>query len=519
MADLLLGVDVGTYSSKGVLTTLEGVIIKTLTVPHDISMPHPGHVEQDADLVWWSDTLEIIRGLLRGLEGTTFKASDVRGVALSAIGPCLLPLDAAGSPLRPGILYGVDTRAELEIAELEARYGAARIFEHANMALTSQAIGPKLRWLEKHESEVFMRASMFTTASSYLSFKLTRRHIMDHHTASHYMPLYDPRAHAWDPEFCAALGVQGRLPELGWSDEIAGYLTLEAAQLSGLPGGIPVAVGAVDALSEALSVGVQKAGDLMVMYGSTTFFILVQDQPTPDPRVWSVGGAFSGQTNLAAGMSTTGSLTRWFRDELAPDLPEETAYRTLFEGAAQVPPGSRGLLVLPYFSGERTPIQDAQARGVIAGLSLSHTRADLYRAVLEGVGYGVRHNLETFAAMGSQIRRVVAVGGGAQHAFWPQMISDISGVAQVLPETTLGACYGDAFLAGLAAGLLEKSDLKNWVREKKPCSSLEVRFRLSTSASTHSTKSFIPILEHWFTSWGRWVDARESVAYCSFFSI
>jgi len=244
---------------------------------------------------------------------------------------------------------------------------------------------------------------------------------------------------------------------------VAGTVTAAAAEETGLRAGTPVAVGAVDALSEAVSVGVVAPGDLMVMYGSTTFFILVLDAPQPNPVTWMTAGAFVGQHALAAGMSTTGALTRWFRDELARDLPEDTAYARLFAEAAEIEPGADGLLLLPYFSGERTPIDDPRARGVIAGLDLRHHRAHLFRAALEGVAYGIRHNLESFAAIGAKVGRVVAVGGGAQGDTWLRIVSDVAGVTQEVPARTIGASLGDAFLAGLATGRVRRSDLSDWV--------------------------------------------------------
>jgi len=212
------------------------------------------------------------------------------------------------------------------------------------------------------------------------------------------------------------------------------------------------------------NVGVVEPGDLMLMHGSTTFFVLVQDKPTPDTRVWTVAGASPGRCNLAAGMSTTGSLTRWFKDELARDLTPAEGYASLFAAAAGVPAGAGGLLVLPYFSGERTPINDPDAKGIIAGLTLAHTREHLFRAMLEGVGFGVRHNLEAFAQIGARVDRIVAVGGGAQSDTWLQIISDIANVSQLVPQVTIGASYGDAFLAGRAAGLLKASDINAWVQ-------------------------------------------------------
>jgi xylulokinase len=338
------------------------------------------------------------------------------------------------------------------------------IYEFSGMALSSQAVGPKILWMKHYEPELWRNVDHITTASSYLIYKLTGEKVIDRHTASHYMPLMDIRALEWSEQFAAELVDIGKLPRLGWSDELAGYVNQAGASATGLKVGTPVAVGAVDALSEAVSVGVVKPGDLMIMYGSTTFFILVLDRPRPDTRMWTVAGAFSGQYNLAAGMATTGSLTRWFRDELAADLPEDTAYATLFAEAEAVAPGAGGLIVLPYFSGERTPINDSNARGVIAGLTLAHTRQHLYRAVLEGVAYGIRHNIEAFRAIGAEIKRVVAVGGGTKSTAWLQIVSDVAGITQVVPEIRIGASFGDAFLAGLAARIVQPDDLWTWVK-------------------------------------------------------
>jgi len=457
MIGLLLGIDVGSYSSKGVLVEPSGNILKTQVVEHKMSIPHSGWAEQDADAVWWEDVVKICRSLLNG---DPYRGPDVGAVAVSAIGPCMLPLDSRGRPLRPGILYGVDARANREIEQLNAQWGQQYIYNFSGMDLTSQAVGPKILWLKNNEPELWKRTTHITTASSYLIYRLTGEKVIDRHTASHYMPLMDLRRLEWSERFVAGLVDIDKLPRLGWSDELAGQVSHAGAEETGLLVGTPVAVGAVDALSEAISVGVVQPGDLMVMYGSTAFFILVEDAPRPDPRLWTVAGAFQGQYNLAAGMATTGSLTRWFRDELAAD----SDYATLFDGAERISPGAGGILMLPYFSGERTPINDPAARGVIAGLTLAHSRAHLFRAVLESVAYGIRHNIETFQSIGADVRRVVAVGGGTKSTIWLQIVSDVTGVTQEVPQLTIGACYGDAFLAGLAAGILQPSDISCWVQ-------------------------------------------------------
>ncbi|MCP4142573.1 MAG: FGGY-family carbohydrate kinase [Chloroflexi bacterium] len=464
MSNLLLGIDVGTYSSKGVLVEADGTVLKTHIVEHKMDIPQQGWAEQDADNVWWADVVSICKVLL---DGSPYSGEDVAGVALSAIGPCVLPLNSAGKALRPGILYGVDTRASDEIIYLNNKLGEEAIYDFSGMTLSSQAAGPKILWIKNNEPDIWKKTTHLTTASSYLVFKMTGEKVMDRHTASHYMPLMDINTLEWSDRFADEIVNTEKLPRLGWSDEIAGQVNKAGAEETGLKTGTLVAVGAVDALSEGISVGVTKPGDLMIMYGSTAFFILVLDNPVPDQRMWTVGGAFDGQYNLAAGMATTGSLTRWFKDELAADLSEEKAYQTLFNDAETISPGANGLIVLPYFSGERTPINDPKARGMIAGLTLSHSRKHLFRAVLEGVGYGIRHNIETFQKIGAPVQRIVAVGGGTKSTTWLQIVSDIVGIEQEIPAQTIGASYGDAFLAGLATGVLKKEDLNTWVKPEK----------------------------------------------------
>jgi xylulokinase len=222
-------------------------------------------------------------------------------------------------------------------------------------------------------------------------------------------------------------------------------------------------------------VGVIDPGDMMIMYGTTMFFIQVTDRPKPDPRMWATGYVFDGLFNVTGGMATSGALTRWFRDQLAGgEVAAEatggpSAYAELASLAGSITPGSGGVICLPYFSGERTPINDPLARGMFAGLTLSHTRAHLFRAVLEGTGFGVRDNLDAMAEMGAAPNRLVAVGGGTKNPTWLQIVSDITGQEQVVPARTIGASYGDAFLAGVATGIVkDRSALKReWVSVKQ----------------------------------------------------
>ncbi len=469
--ELLLGIDIGTYSSKGVLCTPAGDVLATETIEHEMSIPRPGWAEHDADAIWWGEFAEISRRLLTG----KYSGEDVGGVAVSAIGGCMLPVDVQGRPLRPGVLYGIDTRAVEEIAWLNDAFGEQPVFDLGGMALTSQAIGPKILWLKRNEPENYVRTHKFLTASSYLIFKLTGEYVIDRHTGCYNNPLVDVRTLEWDERFAAPIVELERLPKLLWSDQIAGEVTLAAAAETGLSAGTPVTAGTVDAASEALSVGVIDPGDMMIMYGTTMFFIQVTNRPVPDPRMWATGFLFEGLYDVTGGMATSGALTRWFRDQFGSleRQMEETggpnAYSELARLAASVSPGSRGVICLPYFSGERTPINDPLARGMFAGLTLSHTRAHLYRSVLEGTAFGVRHNLEAMTAMGVPPKRLVAVGGGAKNDLWLQIVSDATGYAQIVPERTIGASYGNAFLAGVATGIIPDRNALNreWVKIAK----------------------------------------------------
>ncbi|MGA8117078.1 MAG: FGGY-family carbohydrate kinase [Actinocatenispora sp.] len=446
---LLIGIDIGTASSKGVLVGPRGEVLARAGTPHETSYPHPGWVEHDAEAVWWHDFLALTRELLPAADGRR-----IDGLAVSGIGPVLLPADSDGRPLRPAILYGVDTRAGTEIAELTEEFGAEAILARGGTPLSSQAVGPKFRWLARHEPDVLDRTRLFLMASSYLVHRLTGEYVLDHHSASQCDPMYDLRAADWARDWAQRVAPGLELPRLAWPTEVVGTVSAAAAAETGLPRGLPVTAGTVDAWAEATSVGVTDPGDTMVMYGTTMFLVQVLSDPSPHPGLWTTRGAHPGTYSLAAGMATSGAVTDWLRRLVGGDFAD------LVERAAAAPAGSRGLLVLPYFAGERTPIFDPDARGVIAGLTTGHGIGELYRAALEGIAYGVRHNLEAMHESGGAARRLVAVGGGTQGGLWTQIVSDVTGCDQQVPRETIGAALGDAVLAAVATGA--EPDVAAW---------------------------------------------------------
>ena len=441
---MFLGIDVGTGSSKAVLVDADGTVIDSATIAHEISLPRPGWAEFDAEGTGWAEVAILCRELFSRND-----AAAVAGVCVSAMGPCLVVTDENLTPLRPAILYGIDSRAGAEIIELTEQFGAERLFADCGKALSAQAVGPKLRWIGKNEPEAFARASLWVGLSSFLVAKLSGEYVQDHHTASQCDPLYDVKRNAWNAERSAAVAGHLRMPRLAWPSEVVGRVTAAAAEHTGIPAGVPVCAGTVDAWAEAISAGVRKPGDLMLMYGSTMFFVEVLGSFHSHEKLWTTAGVEAGTLSLAAGMSTSGSLTTWMQ-KLFGDVP----FETLVAEAGAVPPGSDGLLVLPYFAGERTPIFDPDARGVIAGLTLRHDRGHLFRAAYEGIGFGIRQIVEFLEHAGEPIRRVTAVGGGTKARIWTQIVSDITGRTQIVPEQTIGASYGDALMAAIGTGVL-----------------------------------------------------------------
>ena len=456
--DLTLGIDIGTFESKGVLVDTSGRIIAQAARAHEMIVPRAGWAEHRAEEDWWGDFVFITRTLL---SQSGVDPQDIKCVAASAIGPCMLPLDAAGQPLMNGVLYGVDTRAADEIDLLNAEIGAETILQRCGNALTSQAVGPKILWLRRQRPELWAKTDKIVTSTTYLTWKLTGRFVIDHYTASTFAPLYDIVRQDWCCDL-ADICPAAMLPSLMWSGEIAGAVSAAAARETGLAMGTPVICGTIDAAAEAVSVGVAEPGDMMMMYGSTIFIIEIAQKRLTDPRLWHAPWLVAGQHAAMAGLATSGTLTHWFRDQFARDLPKDTAFATLTAEANATPPGANGLICLPYFSGERTPIHDPHAKGAFFGLNLTHDRGAMYRAALEGIASATRHITDTYAEAGSPPHRVLAVGGGTKNKPWMQATSDLTGLDQSVCGITTGASYGDAYLAALAVGLAQPGDIARW---------------------------------------------------------
>lgn len=471
MAQYLIGIDIGSYESKGVLTDTGGKVLARAALKHELQFLKPGFVEQDVESVWWGEFVELTRILIREAK---VKAAEVASIGLSGV-YSMVPVDANADPLRPGgIMYGVDTRSVAEIEEVLRWHGADKIFKRTGNGISAQSMGPKILWVKKNEPEVFRKAHSFLPCANFIAARLTGGFYIDHLTAGFFGPCYEPSKLAWAPDLCEGIVDPRLLPEPRWATELAGRVTAAAARRTGLAEGTAVTVGTCDVASEAMSIGVTQPGDMMLMYGSTAWITLLMDAPLMDERLWATPYIFPGTFCLHGGMATSGSLTRWFRDMVGGEfVAEEKAggedsYSVISQLAAKVKPGADGIVVLPYFSGERSPINDADARGMIFGLDIGHGKGHLYRAAYEGVGYSINHTLQVMAAAGAEAKLMTAVGGGTKNPTWLQSVSDITKVPQRVPSITMGASFGNCFIAGYAAGIFkDPKEIAKWVATER----------------------------------------------------
>jgi xylulokinase len=438
----VLGLDVGSSSTKGVLVETSGRVEAVADRPHGMARPRPGWAEHDAEADWWDGVADVCRRLART------QTDRIVAVGVCGLGPCVLPVDERDGALRPAILYGIDTRARAQIERLDAELGAERILARCGARLTSQSVGPKLRWLVEEEPWVWRRTRRVYGAGSYLVARLTGEYVLDHHTASHWAPLYETRRNRWIVEWVDAVAPGLQLPRLVWPQEISGRVSRAAAAATGLPEGVPVAGGTLDSWAEVTAAALRRPGEGLLVYGTSMFLVEVGSPGGPDSRLWTTVGLSPGSHNLAAGVASAGALTEWLRS-----LAGGTPFDTLYEEAAAAGPGAGGLLALPYFAGERTPLFDPDLRGALFGLSATHERGHVFRALLEGPAFAVRHNLEVMREAGATIGRLRSSGGGATHPLWPQIVSDVTGLPQDFAPGSPGASLGAAQLAAAAVGL------------------------------------------------------------------
>lgn len=472
MTKLLLGIDVGTQMTKGVFCTAEGDIIASASASHPTHMPRAGWYEQNAEDAWWGDFCRVVRKMLAD---DAVRAEDVAGVGCSSMTPNMLPLDEAGSALRPAILY-CDSRATEVYPEILEKLTEEEIFRLGGFPLTVHGgwQGAQLLWLRRHQPDLYRRTCKVLGTTNYLVYRLTGEFVADYALARCGVPFYDQRARTWSQEVCELLDVPIDLfPErIDYSAEIAGHVTAEAGEACGLLAGTPVIVGAMDTNADMVAAGVTEPGEVGLAYGTALIGTKCLAAPYQGALGLSNDYVIPDRYLCGAGVQTGGALTRWFRDAFgAMEVRAEAcggpnAFAALADLAVSVPPGSDDLILVPRFSGSKVLLDGRLAPGTIIGLTTFHDRAHVYRALLEGTAYETRRQL-TQIAPEVPLKEVRSVGGGTKNRPWTQIMTDVLGVEQrCFPETS-GAPYGDAYLAGLGIGLFDDFKVleSSWSRD------------------------------------------------------
>ncbi len=452
----LLGIDIGTTSTIGILIDAQGRTLATATRPVELMSPEANWAEEDP-AQWWSNSCAVIGELLAktGLSG-----ADLAGVGVTGMVPALVLLDRAGHVLRPSLQQN-DARAALEIAEMATRVDADSFLAATGGSINQQIVAPKLRWLRRHEPALFARVATILGSYDYIAYQLTGLLGLEHNWALE-SGLMDIHRREFTAPLLAEAGIdRGLLPPIRASHEIVGAVTAEAAKATGLKAGTPVVAGVADHVASAFVAGAATEGDLVLKFGGAADILLATGKSVTDSRLFIDYHIIPGLYFSNGCTATGGSLLNWIVRELAGGEMGAAAkaglkiHAWLDRRAAEVAPGAQGLVLLPYFLGEKTPLQDPYARGTIVGLGLHHTLAHLWRAALEGIVFGLRHHVEVFTERGFAIGRVFACDGGAASDLWLQIAADVIARPVRRIDRHPGACLGAAYVAGYGVGLFK----------------------------------------------------------------
>ncbi len=444
--DYFLGIDTSTTSSKALLIDTNGQVIAVASSPHTLQTPKPLWSEQDPR-EWWGAVSASIRSVL---EKAGISGEGIAAVGLTGQMHGLVLLDESGNVLRPAILWN-DQRTQSQCDEIHQIIGREKFIQiTGNVALTGFT-APKILWVKENQPEVYAKAKHVLLPKDYIRYKLTGEYAMDKADGAGTV-LFDLKLRNWSEEVLSALEIpRGWMPKTFEGTEFTGHVTAEAAALTGLKIGTPVAAGGGDQAAGAVGVGAVEPGIVGLTVGTsgvvfaTTPSALIE----PEGRLHAFCHAVPGMWHFMGVMLSAAGSLQWYRDTLASNM----SFDDLLKEAESIPDGSEGLQFLPYLSGERTPHPDPLARGAFIGLTLRHSRAHMTRAVLEGVSFGLKDSFTLIQNAGlNTITQVRASGGGTKGLLWRQILASVLEVELVTVNTTEGGAYGAALLAGVGAG-------------------------------------------------------------------
>lgn len=458
--EYILGIDLGTTTAKAGVFSVDGRVLSIVGKEYPTYYPRPGWVEQDPK-DWWEYTRQVVNEALRK---SGIDPGNIAGISVSSHRESIALLDKEGRPLGRVPIW-MDKRSIKQAEWISREIGVKTIYELTGLRVDPTFTATKLLWYLENEPEILRKAHVALQPKDYIVYMLTGEAVTDVTVASRTL-LFDIRRLEWSQELFEMMKIPelvSLFPEAKYSDEIVGYVTDSAASETGLRKGIPVVAGAGDRPCEVLGSGVIDSTSVEESTGTGSTTATTLDKPILDKgmRVVISGSAIRGRWTLEAGMATAGAVLRWFRDQFAEGesllarLTNRRSYEYLDMEAEYVPPGSNGLIVIPFFAGSRAPRWNPYARGIVFGLTVYHSRAHVFRAMMEGVAFEIRKILEVLEELGISVRELKVLGGGGKTPTWARIKADVTGRRVVIPEILDAALIGDAILAGIGSGLLK----------------------------------------------------------------
>ncbi len=453
MAEVLVGVDVGSSSCKVMFIDAAGTVLATHSEPYLTHYPQIGWAEQHPE-DWYQAACQTLRA---GLDGSAIAPSDIRGIAIDGPAHNVALMNEQGDVLAPTIHWS-DLRSTLQCQRLEAELGD-RIFEITNCRVHPSWTLAQLVWLKENQPTIWHDLRRILVTKDYVRYRFTGHYATDVYDAIGTQ-LYDAQRGEWSTELCDLIGFDvDWLPPVVPATDIAGYLLPEVARATGLPAGIPVAVGSGDSVVEALGVGAICPGQGIIKLGTAANVNLVTARPLPSPLSLTYRHVVDPYWFTITATNSGTATLRWFRDTFCRLEAQQAAndkldvYTLISQMAADAPVGSEGIIFHPYLMGERTPYWDPTLRGNFFGLRAGHNIQHFARAILEGVAYSIRDCLDAVRALGAPTQQFTLIGGGAKSRLWQQILCDVLGRPLIRPRIE-GAAFGSALVAAIAVGTL-----------------------------------------------------------------
>ena len=456
-----LGIDIGTTSVKTILISSEGSIVDEATANHDLLSLYPNWAEENAN-IWWGNVIKTVKKITQMNQD---KIYDITAVGVSGMVPAIVLLDGDGQPLRNTIQQN-DARALEEIELVKSRIDQNELFEKTGGYTNQQHVLPRILWVKRNEPEVWNRVKTILGSYDYIVYQLTGVFSIEKNWAVE-SGLFDIKEGNWIESYFEEFDIPLALfPQVNDSIKTVGH-TKNVLEVMGLPDGIPVIAGSADHVASTLAAGIINEGDLLIKFGGAGDILYCIDDINTSKDLFYDCHIVLGKSLINGCMAASGSLVKWFIKDIA-DCESPTIFRELDQRAEKVAPASDGLIILPYFLGEKTPIFDPKARGVMFGLTLSHTKEHIFRAILEAVIYGFRHHIEVIKEMGYDPKQIIATNGGAKSSFWCQIAADVLGATIRSYPSHPGSALGVAYLAAMSAGMFERwEDISKFLTDYK----------------------------------------------------